>query len=168
MFGSIMIRPAAAVLGASLLIGCAAPPPSNIKHPAHGLGVALGYIAASPALIIVGLLEGIAAAPYFVDGDLHKMNTAMVKSQSSVTLDATYRHAYNRSLDTVPESGDTGRVFRSMAPATRHFQNVLRGYGVEDAETFLYLAEAGCDVGQGFYMSAPLNEAQFAELTALS
>ena len=48
------------------------------------------------------------------------------------------------------------------------FHKTVVADGVEDAETFLYLAEAGCDVGQGFYMSAPLNEAQFAELTALS
>ncbi len=38
--------------------------------------------------------------------------------------------------------------------------------GVEDAETFSYLAEAGCDIGQGFYLGAPLNELQFSELTA--
>ncbi len=48
------------------------------------------------------------------------------------------------------------------------FEKTVIADGVEDAETFLYLAEAGCDVGQGFYMGAPLNEAQFAELTALA
>jgi EAL domain-containing protein (putative c-di-GMP-specific phosphodiesterase class I) len=38
------------------------------------------------------------------------------------------------------------------------FNKTVVADGVEDAETFLYLAEAGCDVGQGFYMGAPLNE----------
>ncbi len=48
------------------------------------------------------------------------------------------------------------------------FHKTVTADGVEDAETFLFLAEAGCDVGQGFYMGAPLNELQFAELTALA
>lgn len=47
------------------------------------------------------------------------------------------------------------------------FQKTVIADGVEDAETFSYLAEAGCDVGQGFYLGAPLNESQFSALTAL-
>ncbi len=47
------------------------------------------------------------------------------------------------------------------------FEKTVVADGVEDAETFSYLAEAGCDVGQGFYLGAPLNEAQFSELTSL-
>lgn len=47
------------------------------------------------------------------------------------------------------------------------FDKVVIADGVEDAETFTYLSEAGCDVGQGFYLGAPLNEAQFSSLTAL-
>ncbi|MGD8417090.1 MAG: EAL domain-containing protein [Pseudomonadales bacterium] len=47
------------------------------------------------------------------------------------------------------------------------FSKVVVADGVEDAETFSYLTQAGCDVGQGFYLGAPLNEAQFSELTAL-
>jgi EAL domain-containing protein (putative c-di-GMP-specific phosphodiesterase class I) len=47
------------------------------------------------------------------------------------------------------------------------FSKIVTADGVEDAETFQYLADAGCDIGQGFYLGAPLNEAQFAELTAL-
>lgn len=47
------------------------------------------------------------------------------------------------------------------------FEKTVTADGVEDAETFSYLAAAGCDVGQGFYLGAPLNESQFSALTAL-
>jgi EAL domain-containing protein (putative c-di-GMP-specific phosphodiesterase class I) len=46
------------------------------------------------------------------------------------------------------------------------FSKTVVADGVEDAETFEYLANAGCDVGQGFYLGAPLNETQFCQLTS--
>lgn len=135
------------------LAACSPTPPSKINHPAHGLGVALGYVAASPLLILVGLVEGIAAAPYFVDGDIHKMNDAMVSSGANVNLDQTYRSAYRKSLQDVPEHGDTGRVFRHMAEATVHFQRVLRGYGVENAQHYVLTAVRTAD-REGFTLYA--------------
>ena len=97
------------------------------QDPAHGFGTALGYLIASPVLILAALFEGIATAPYFIEADLHAMNREMEKADANVSLDRTYRHAYGRSLDTVPKSGSTGRVFRHMGEATAHFQDVLRG-----------------------------------------
>ncbi len=46
------------------------------------------------------------------------------------------------------------------------FSKTVVADGVEDAATFEYLASAGCDIGQGFYLGAPLNESQFCRLTA--
>lgn len=46
------------------------------------------------------------------------------------------------------------------------FDKIVIADGVEDAETFTFLSDAGCDVGQGFYLGAPLNEEQFSSLTA--
>ena len=46
------------------------------------------------------------------------------------------------------------------------FSKTVIADGVEDAETFEFLFSVGCDVGQGFYLGAPLNEDQFSELTA--
>jgi hypothetical protein len=143
--GTDMKRIAAAIVSASLVTGCTAPPPSEVNHPAYGLGVALGYLVASPVLILAGLTEGIASAPYFVDADLHEMNRVMTTSAAPVDLGRTYEYAYDEPFDTVPPSGDTGRLFRHMKPATRHFQNVLRGYGVENPEHYVLTAVRTAD-----------------------
>ena len=140
-----MKRIAAAIVSASLTVGCAAPPPSEVNHPAYGLGVALGYLVASPVLILAGLAEGIASAPYFVDADLHEMNRVMTTSAAPVDLGRTYEYAYAKPFDTVPSSGDTGGLFRHMKPATHHFQNVLRGYGVDNPENYVLTAVRPAD-----------------------
>ena len=140
-----MKRIVTVIVSASLAVGCAAPPPSEINHPAYGLGVALGYVVASPILILAGLTEGIASAPYFVDSDLHEMNRVMTSTAATVDLGRTYEYAYNKPLDTVPSSGDTGGLFRHLKPATVHFQNVLRGYGVENPEHYVLAAVRTAD-----------------------
>jgi hypothetical protein len=132
-------------LSAILIAGCVPQHRPGDHGPAHGLGMVLGYLVFSPVMIVAGLLEGIATAPYFLQADIHDMNREMEKAESEVTLDKTYRHAYGRDLDTVPKTGDTGKIFRHMSEATGHFQNVLRGYGVEDAENYLLTAVRTAD-----------------------
>ncbi len=132
------------VLSTFLVTGCV-PPHAGQPGPARGLGQALGYLAFSPVLIVAGLLEGIATAPYLLEGDLHDMNREMVKANTNVTLDETYQYAYGRRLDTVPKSGSTGTVFRHMSEATGHFQNVLRGYGVADYDRYFLTAVRTAD-----------------------
>ncbi|HEY5789916.1 MAG TPA: hypothetical protein VIX81_04775 [Gammaproteobacteria bacterium] len=100
----------------------------------------MAYLMMSPFLIVAGLLEGIGSLPYFLAGDLHEMNESMMNANTRVTLDQTYRQAYDTPLAEVPKSGDTGKVFRHMAEATPHFQQVLRGYGVEDADKYYLTA----------------------------
>ena len=73
------------------------------------------------------------------------MNREMEKANTNVTLDETYQYAYGRRLDTVPKSGSTGKVFRHMSEATEHFQNVLRGYGVDDYDRYLLTAVRSAD-----------------------
>jgi hypothetical protein len=140
------------LVASAFLTGCmahrAGEPGSASGHshgPTHGLGTALGYLVASPVLILAGLFEGIATAPYLVTADLHEMNDEMERAGTDVTLDSTYRHAYGRSLASVPKSGSTGRVFRHMAEVTEHFQQVLRGYGVEEAESYVLTAVRTAD-----------------------
>ncbi len=133
------------VVVAFLVTGCVAHRQGYPPSPAHSFGEVLGYIAVSPILILVGLLEGIASLPYYLDADLHAMNREMEAADSAVTLDQTYQYAYNRRLETVPRSGDTGTVFRHLKPATEHFQNVLRGYGVEDYDRYLITAVRTAD-----------------------
>ncbi len=133
------------VVVAFLVTGCVAPRHAYSGGPAHTLGEALGYIIVSPILILVGLLEGIASLPYYLDSDLHAMNREMEAAHSDVTLDQTYQHAYGRRLETVPKSGDTGKVFKHLKDATEHFQNVLKGYGVEDYDRYLITAVRTAD-----------------------
>ena len=71
-------------------------------------------------------------------------------------------------ITNLTEDEQDRQMTAAIIDLAHRFEKTVTADGVEDAETFLYLAEAGCDVGQGFYMGAPLNEAQFAELTALS
>ncbi len=132
------------VLSTVLVTGCVSPRAGE-PSPARGLGQALGYLVFSPVLIVAGLLEGIATAPYLIGTDLHDMDREMKKANTDVTLDETYQYAYGRRLDTVPKSGSTGKVFRHMSEATEHFQNVLRGYGVVDYDRYLLTAVRSAD-----------------------
>jgi len=109
-------------------------------HPARELGYVIGQIIVSPLVMLAGLLEGIVSLPYMLEGDIHAMNSAMRASGSRVSLDQTYQYAYHTRLASVPKSGDTGRVFRHLGEATRHFQTVLRGYGVENADHYVITA----------------------------
>ncbi|MCH8113503.1 MAG: hypothetical protein IH905_16365 [Proteobacteria bacterium] len=133
------------ILSVILIAGCVAPRAGEPSHPAQAFGQVLGYLVVSPVLILVGLLEGISSAPYYIEGDLHAMNAEMVAADSDVTLDQTYQYAYNRRLETVPRSGDTGKVFRHLGEATPYFQNVLKGYGVPDYDRYIITAVRTAD-----------------------
>ena len=61
----------------------------------------------------------------------------MVEAQAKIGLDDTYEAAYGTKLKDVPESGDTGEVFRRMKHATESFQKVLKTYGVHDAGRYI-------------------------------
>jgi hypothetical protein len=122
-------------------------------HPAREFGYVIGQIIVSPLVMLAGLLEGIVSLPYMLEGDIHAMNSAMRASGSRVSLDQTYQYAYHTRLASVPKSGDTGRVFRHLGEATRHFQTVLRGYGVEDAERYVITAIRTAD-RQGYTLYA--------------
>jgi len=140
LFG-VMLAVAIAVLPTA---GCVAHRHGE-PSPAEGFGQALGYLIFSPVLIVAGLIEGIASAPYLIEADLHDMNREMERSNANVSLDRTYRYAYGRNLESVPKSGDTGKVFRHMSEATGHFQGVLRGYGVEDYDRYVLTAVRTAD-----------------------
>jgi len=122
-----------------MVFACAAP---NQQGPSteHGMGSALqgvAHLILSPLQIAAGLLEGIASVPYFLSTGVHEVNRGMIEAQANVALDDTYEAAYNTKIADVPESGDTGVVFRRMKHATESFQKVLRAYGVHDADRYI-------------------------------
>jgi len=67
-------------------------------------------------------------------------------------------------ITNVVEDPDDQRITETIIELAHRFSKTVVADGVEDAETFSYLTAAGCDVGQGFYLSAPLNESQFSQL----
>ncbi len=69
-------------------------------------------------------------------------------------------------ITNVADNPDDQRITETIIELAHRFSKTVVADGVEDAETFSYLAAAGCDVGQGFYLSAPLNETQFSQLLA--
>ncbi len=137
-----------AVASAVWLTGCAAPGNPRGPSPEHGLqtfGEGVAHMMLSPFMIVAGLVEGIAALPYFLGEGVHEINRGMREANASVSLDETYRYAYDKPLAQVPDDGDTGRVFRDMDEATAHFQKVLRGYGVEEYRNYLLTAIRNAD-----------------------
>lgn len=106
----------------------------------HGLGAAfegLAHLVLSPIQIAAGLMEGIAALPYFLSTNIHEINRGLIDAQASISLDDTYDSAYGKRLAQVPDDGDTGEVFRRMKHATYYFQKVLKSYGVHDWDRYI-------------------------------
>jgi hypothetical protein len=123
-----------------LITGCATSN-QNPDRPRtdHGLGsafVGITHLILSPIQIATGLLEGIAALPYFLSTNTHEINRSMIEAQAAITLDDTYETAYGKRLAQVPDTGDTGEVFRRMKHASVYFQKVLKTYGIHDADRF--------------------------------
>jgi len=70
-------------------------------------------------------------------------------------------------ITNLTEDEQDQQMTEAIIDLAHRFSKTVIADGVEDAETFEYLSNAGCDIGQGFYLGAPLNESQFSELTAL-
>ena len=122
-----------------VFFACAAPNEQG-PSPGHGASSAMqgfAHLILSPLQIAAGLLEGIASVPYFLSTNIHEVNRGMVEAQAKIGLDDTYEAAYGTKLRDVPESGDTGEVFRRMKHATESFQKVLKTYGVHDAGRYI-------------------------------
>lgn len=122
-----------------ILFACAAPDQQG-PSPGHGMSSAMqgfAHFILSPLQIAAGLLEGIASVPYFLSTNIHEVNRGMVEAQAQIALEDTYEAAYGTKLTEVPDSGDTGEVFRRMKHATESFQKVLKTYGVHDAERYI-------------------------------
>lgn len=110
------------------------------QAPASGLGMIAKGVAnliLSPFQIAAGILQGISSVPYYLGMSLEKINAGLVEAQAKVTLDDTYESAYGKRIKAVPESGDTGEVFRRMKHASEYLQKVLARYGVKDARHYI-------------------------------
>ncbi len=108
----------------------------GVEHGMKSVFLGVANLVLSPVQIAAGLLEGIASLPYYLSGGVHEINKGLIEAQAKITLDDTYESAYGKRLSQIPESGDTGEVFRRMKHATDYFQKVLKNYGVHDADRY--------------------------------
>ncbi len=148
-----MMKISALLLSTTLIVACEPLPYAEQHEIVDDLGLAISFVAVSAAAMSTGMLAGIAFLPYLIAADIHHTNRTMEAAHSNVTLDQTYRYAYDRPLDTVPASGNTGVIFRDMKGATQHFRTVLRGHGVASPENFVLTAIRTAD-REGFTLYA--------------
>lgn len=122
-----------------LILACASPRTEgpSVEHGFSTALVGLGHLLLSPLQIAAGLLEGIASVPYYLSTHLQQINQGLIEAQAEITLDDTYESAYGKRLSEVPESGDTGVVFRGMKQATQFFQKILTQYGVQQSNRYI-------------------------------
>jgi hypothetical protein len=128
------------VAGCLLLSACAAPQQGGGPDVERGLisifkGVA--HLVLAPVQIAAGLVEGVAALPYYAGTGVHAINEGLMMAQAKVSLDDTYEAAYGKRLNQVSAEGDTGEVFRRMKHATEYFQKVLKQYGIRQPENYI-------------------------------
>ena len=127
-----------------LLVSCAPQTQQRDGRPGAAPGSGFGLAARgivnlilSPLQIAAGMLEGIAAVPYLISQNVRTINQGMINANAKVTLDDTYESAYGKRISAVPDTGDTGEVFRRMKHATEYFQKVLTRYGVKDPGRYI-------------------------------
>jgi len=101
------------------------------------VGKGLAQLILAPFQIAAGLMEGIAAMPYYLSTSLNEINKGMIQANAKITLDDTYESAYGKRISAVPDTGDTGEVFRRMKHATDYLQKVLKRYGVAHPEHYI-------------------------------
>lgn len=66
-------------------------------------------------------------------------------------------------LDIVEDSANQ-KITQTMIELCHRFSKTVVAEGIEDRGTYDYLVDAGCDIGQGFYLGRPMNKEQFALL----
>ncbi|MBI1821382.1 MAG: hypothetical protein HY036_01110 [Nitrospirae bacterium] len=121
------------------LFSCATPQQGgpDSGHGFSSMFLGIGHLVLSPLQIAAGLLEGVAAVPYYAATSLKDINDGLIKAQAKVTLNDTYESAYGKRLDQVGPDGNTGEAFRRMKNASEYYQKVLKQYGVKDAQHYI-------------------------------
>jgi hypothetical protein len=129
----------AALLSVGLIASCAAPQQGgpDAEHGFISMFKGIGHLILSPLQIAAGLVEGVAALPYYAATSLTAINDGLAKAQAKVTLEDTYESAYGKKLNQVGPEGDTGQVFRRMKNASEYFQKILKQYGIPDADHYI-------------------------------
>lgn len=138
-----------------LISACSSPRQSgpNAGHGFSSVLKGLKQLILSPVQIAAGLLEGVAALPYYAGTTLADINKGLISANAKISLDDTYESAYGKRISQVDPSGDTGEVFRRMKHASEYFQKVLQRYGVADSSNY-FLASIDTANKQGYTLFA--------------
>lgn len=122
-----------------ILTACATPQQGgpNAGRGISGAMQGVLHLILSPIQIAAGLLEGVAALPYYAGTALGDINQGMIKAQAKITLDDTYEGAYGKRINQVDPSGDTGEAFRRMKHASEYFQKVLTRQGITNPSSYI-------------------------------
>ena len=138
--------PGAMLVAVLVLIGCATP---GGPSPVEVFGRGLAGLVLSPLMIVAGIAQGIAFLPYTVGASLTDLNRALLQAQA-VTLDDSYKAAFNVPVDDARVNQQTGEVagatalygrYRSEAifEANRAFQQLLVAQGMPPATAEHYV-----------------------------
>src|SRR6056297_2146107 len=105
-----------------------------------------------PLALVGGTLDlGTASLPYYAYSTttLEVINEEFKSNNAAVTLEDTYRAAYEKPFIGLPPDGDTGQTFSDMMTATRYLQKILADKGVEDADRY-FLTSINTAADNGF------------------
>ena len=146
-----MFRNTISVLALSALVACQSTT-SDYTSAASRSEDAFGLTVMAQMMIAAGAAP-LAFFPLLVAADLHATNAAMIDARSEATISDTYRYVYKRDLNEVGSSGSTGRMFRDLKSATKHFHKFLQGHRVANAQDFVLTAVRTADT-QGYTLYA--------------
>ena len=150
-----MFRATAAILSLAMTSACYAPPPdatyASRNDAATDSGV-VGLAVMSNWMMAIGA-PGLLFMPLLMAASVQASNDAMEQANAKATIGQTYAYAYNRDINNVSASGNTGQLFRDMKSATAHFQRVLVGHRMQNPQDFVLTAVRTADT-QGYTLYA--------------
>src|SRR5207248_2395742 len=112
--------------------------------PVEVFGRGLAGLVLSPLMIVAGIAQGIAFLPYTVGASLTDLNRALLQAQA-VTLDDSYKAAFNVPVDDARVNQQTGEVAAEVIDWAAIEYRLLR----QDKVVAMLMALAAEDVKSG-------------------
>jgi len=83
--------------------------------------------------------EGLSALPYheYADTSIEDFNQALIESGAPITLEDTYRYAYQLKWEDIRPDAPSKQSFLDMQYPTFYFQRVLKAYGVPEWDRYI-------------------------------
>ena len=129
-----------------------------------GLGVRMTMTSQQ---IADGTAAGVAALPYYACAEipLETLNAALVERGAPVTLEDTYRYAFEMDWNSIQPHAVSGQRFYNMQSPSFYFQKLLKAFGVGDAENYI-ITNITTEWKRGMYLMAVIYRPQ-SQITVL-